>query len=65
LAISSAAQVTIAQISDTHLAEKRAPHATENLLRAVARSTNAVPTPLSFLAITGKIRKPGSERKPS
>jgi len=35
LAISSAAQVTIAQISDTHLGEKRAPHASENLGHAV------------------------------
>lgn len=34
-AISSPAQVTVAQISDTHLGEKRAPHAAENLLQAV------------------------------
>jgi len=34
-AISSSAQVTIAQISDTHLGEKRAPHAAENLRQAV------------------------------
>lgn len=36
LAISSFAEVTIAQISDTHLGEKRAPHAAENLRQAVA-----------------------------
>ena len=36
LAVSSSAQVTIAQISDTHLGEKRAPHAAENLAQAVA-----------------------------
>ena len=35
LGVSSTAQITIAQISDTHLGEKRAPHAPENLLRAV------------------------------
>ena len=35
LTVSSAAQVTIAQISDTHLGEKRAPHAAENLGQAV------------------------------
>ena len=34
-ALSSSAQVTIAQISDTHLGEKRAPHAAENLRQAV------------------------------
>ena len=32
----AAAQVTIAQLSDTHLGEKRAPHAAENLRQAVA-----------------------------
>ena len=35
LAVSSSAQITIAQISDTHLGEKRAPHAAENLAQAV------------------------------
>jgi hypothetical protein len=34
-AISSAAQAAIAQISDTHLGEKRAPHASENLVQAI------------------------------
>jgi len=34
-ALSSSAQVTIAQISDTHLGEKRAPHAADNLRQAV------------------------------
>lgn len=35
LAQSDAAQITIAQISDTHLADKHAPHAADNLKRAV------------------------------
>ena len=35
LVVSSPAQITIVQISDTHLGEKRAPHAAENLRRAV------------------------------
>jgi DNA repair exonuclease SbcCD nuclease subunit len=43
---SSPAQLTIAQISDTHLGEKRAPHAAQNLMQAVdmvnQRRPNAV-----------------------
>jgi 3',5'-cyclic AMP phosphodiesterase CpdA len=35
LAATSVAQVTIAQISDTHIGEKRAPHAADNLKLAV------------------------------
>lgn len=35
LAPLASAQVTIAQLSDTHIGEKRAPHALENLRRAV------------------------------
>jgi 3',5'-cyclic AMP phosphodiesterase CpdA len=35
LCVSSSAQITIAQISDTHIGEKRAPHAADNLKLAV------------------------------
>jgi 3',5'-cyclic-AMP phosphodiesterase len=46
LPVTSAAQVTIAQMSDTHIGEKRAPHAAENLRQAVeminARQVDAV-----------------------
>ena len=36
LPITCSAQVTIAQISDTHIGEKRAPHAAETLRKTVA-----------------------------
>src|SRR5690348_10529472 len=37
------AQVTVAQISDTHLGEKRAPHAADHLRRAVDMINNRHP----------------------
>src|ERR671923_1243676 len=46
LPITCSAQITIAQISDTHIGEKRAPHAAENLRKTVdminARLVDAV-----------------------
>src|SRR5215469_10224966 len=53
-AISSSAQVTIAQISDTHLGEKRAPHAAENLRQAVDMINQRRPDAVIFSGDMGE-----------
>ena len=50
----SAAQVTIAQISDTHLGEKRAPHAAENLRQAVDMINQRRPDAVVFSGDIGE-----------
>src|SRR5262249_15285403 len=50
----SAAQVTIAQISDTHLGEKRAPHAAENLRQAVDMINQRRPDAVIFSGDIGE-----------